>query len=274
MIYYDVDKIKIYNDDVSNLLNNIKEKEIDIVITSPPYNLGKKYITYKDKIPLNDYVDWLDNVSKDIFKILKDDGSYFLNIGYQNLQPLTPFLLIQKITQYFKLQNTIIWTKSITVNNDSYGHFIPNNSNRYLNNIFEYIFHFTKNGSKNLDRNSIGVPYKDKRNIERFKNNEGKGDVRCGGNVWFIPHKTVKSKTEKFNHPTAFPEELVKKCIKLNEYNENTKVLDPFMGTGTTLKVCKDLSINGIGIDIDENYCEIAKNRLLTGNSITLLKKE
>jgi site-specific DNA-methyltransferase (adenine-specific) len=204
----------------------------------------------------------MNDFGKNIHKILKSDGSFFLNIGYQNLQPSIPFILVQNLTEYFKLQNTIIWTKSITVNNESYGHFIPNNSNRYLNNIFEYVFHFTKDGSKTIDRNSIGVPYKDKRNIERFENNKDKGDVRCGGNVWFIPHKTVKSKEEKFNHPTSFPEELVKKCILLNGHDNNTKVLDPFMGVGTTLKACVELNTKGIGIDIDKNYCEIAKNRI------------
>lgn len=263
MIYYENKNIKIYNGDAVEVINNnIKEKEIDVVVTSPPYNLGKKYATYNDKLPLNDYIDWMDNFGKSIFKVLKDDGSFFLNIGYQNLNPSIPFLVTQKLMEYFVLQNTIIWTKSITVQNESYGHFIPNNSSRYLNNIFEYIFHFTKSGSKIIDRNSIGVPYKDKRNMERFEGNKNKGDVRCGGNVWFIPHKTVKSKNEKFNHPTSFPEELVKRCVLLNGYNDKTKVLDPFVGIGTTLKVCKTLGIQGIGVDIDKNYCEIIKNRI------------
>lgn len=270
MLFYENKNIKLYNGDSIEVINNyIKEKEIDIVITSPPYNLGKKYSSYNDKIPLNNYINWMNDFGKIIFNCLKSDGSFFLNIGYQNLQPSIPFVLVQKLTEYFKLQNTIIWTKSITVNNESYGHFIPNNSNRYLNNIFEYVFHFTKDGSKVIDRNSIGVPYKDKRNIERFENNKDKGDVRCGGNVWFIPHKTVKSKREKFNHPTCFPEELVKRCILLNGYNHNTSVLDPFVGIGTTLKVCRDLGIKGIGIDIDKNYCEIIKNRMNTLINLT-----
>jgi site-specific DNA-methyltransferase (adenine-specific) len=263
MLFYEKQNIKIYNGDCLEIIEkDIEEKEIDVVITSPPYNLSKKYASYKDKKPLDQYIEWMTDFSKSIHKVLKNDGSFFLNIGYQNLQPSIPFLLVQRITEIFKLQNTIIWTKSITVNNDSFGHFIPNNSNRYLNNIFEYVFHFTKDGNKTLDRNSIGVPYKDKRNIERFENNKDKGDVRCGGNVWFIPHKTVKSKQEKFNHPTSFPEELVKRCILLNGYNTETKVLDPFLGVGTTLKVCENLKINGIGIEIDKDYCEVSKNRI------------
>ena len=233
-----------------------------MTITSPPYNLDKKYKSYKDKLPLKEYVDWLFEVSKEIKRTLSPSGSYFLNIGYQNTNPTIPFLISEKLTSLFELQNTIIWAKSITVNNDSYGHFTPNNSNKYLNNLFEYIFHFTNDGEKKIDKLSIGVPYKDKRNMERFENNQGKGDVRCGGNIWFIPYRTTRSKGDKFNHPTSFPEELVKKCILLNGYDSNTTVLDPFLGSGTTLKVCSYLNIKSIGIEMDKDYCEIAKNRI------------
>ena len=133
MTFHENKNIKIYNGDaIETIENNIKENEIDIVVTSPPYNLGKKYSSYNDKIPFNNYINWMNDFGKIIHKVLKSDGSFFLNIGYQNLQPSTPFILVQKLTEYFKLQNTIIWTKSITVSNESYGHFIPNNSNRYL----------------------------------------------------------------------------------------------------------------------------------------------
>jgi site-specific DNA-methyltransferase (adenine-specific) len=147
------------------------------------------------------------------------------------------------------------------VKNEGHGHFIPNNSKKYLNNIFEYVFQFTNSGENLIDRNSIGVPYKDKRNIERFKVNRSKGDVRCAGNIWFIPHKTIKSKEER-NHPTSYPEELVKRCILMHGLDENMIVLDPFLGSGTSLKVCKDLNINGIGIEIDKDYCETARNKI------------
>ena len=255
--------IKAYNGDCLKIIEEkINEKEVDIVITSPPYNLNKKYSLYNDKIAEDDYFEWIFNVSKSIDRVLKNDGSYFLNIGYQNLNPVVPFVISQRIMEIFKLQNTIIWAKSITVGNDSHGHFIPNNSSRYLNNIFEYVFHFTKDGNKTLDRNAIGVPYKDKRNIERFENNKEKGDVRCAGNVWFIPHKTIKSKQEKHNHPTTFPEELVKKCILLHGFNSSTVVMDPFAGVGTTAKVCKQMNLNSIAIEIDQSYYEII-NKLI-----------
>lgn len=259
MLYFEKDKIKIYKQDCLDFLKNSDNQSVDVVVTSPPYNFNKKYNQYNDKISEDLYIEWISDISLEIKRILKKDGSYFLNIGFRNNNPLLHYKVVEKISSFLNLQNTIIWAKSIVVNNEGSGHFIPNNSKKYLNNIFEYVFQFTLDGEKIIDRNSIGVPYKDKRNIDRFKNNTGKGDVRCAGNIWFVPHKTIKSKQERKNHPTSYPEELVLKCILLNGYNENTVVLDPFLGSGTTLKVCKRLNINGIGVEIDDQYCEASK---------------
>jgi site-specific DNA-methyltransferase (adenine-specific) len=261
MLFFKKDKLTIYNDDCCNVLTKIEKKSIDLVVTSPPYNLNKKYNQYKDKISDNSYLEWINNISFSIKDTLKDNGSYFLNLGFRNDNPLFHFKVIEKISSSFVLQNTIIWAKSLVVKNEGYGHFIPNNSKKYLNNIFEYVFHFTKTGENIVDRNSIGVPYKDKRNIERFKGNSLKGDVRCAGNIWFIPHKTVKSKEER-KHPTSFPDELVKRCVLMHGLKEDIILLDPFLGSGTSLKVCKDLNISGIGVELDKDYCELAKERI------------
>lgn len=261
MLFFQKDKLTIYNDDCFKLLSKIEKKSIDLVVTSPPYNLNKKYNEYNDNVSKNFYFDWMYNISSLLKDLLKDDGSYFLNLGFRNNDSLFHFKVIEKISEIFHLQNTIIWAKSIVLKNEGYGHFIPNNSKKYLNNIFEYVFHFTKTGSNEIDRNSIGVPYKDKRNIERFKNNASKGDVRCAGNIWFIPHKTIKSKQER-KHPTSYPEELVKKCILMHGIRDNMTLLDPFLGSGTSLKVCKDLNIFGVGIDLDKDYCELSKERI------------
>lgn len=259
MLYFEKDKIKIYQQDCLDFLKETKEKSIDLVVTSPPYNFNKKYNQYNDKISDESYIEWLASVSLEIKRVLKENGSYFLNLGFRNNNPLLHYKVAEKVSNFLTLQNTIIWAKSIVVNNEGSGHFIPNNSKKYLNNIFEYVFHFTLDGEKTIDRNSIGVPYKDKRNIERFKNNSNKGDVRCAGNIWFIPHKTIKSKEERKNHPTSYPEELVRKCILLNGYNKDTIVLDPFLGSGTTLRVCKKLDIFGVGVEMDEQYCASSK---------------
>src|SRR6185437_9118017 len=98
-----------------------------------------------------------------------------------------------------------------------------------------------------IDRLAIGVPFKDKSNIARRGHAQ---DKRCAGNVWYIPYETVKSKAQKFNRPAGFPVELPERCIRLTGRDKGV-VLDPFLGTGTTLVAAERLGWEGIGIDID-----------------------
>jgi site-specific DNA-methyltransferase (adenine-specific) len=104
------------------------------------------------------------------------------------------------------------------------------------------------------------VPYKDKSNIARRGHAQ---DRRCGGNSWYIPYEHVNSKAEKFNHPAGYPVELASRCTKLHgNLSSNIVVLDPFMGTGTTLLAAQQLGCKGIGIEIDPTYIKTAKKRL------------
>ncbi|MEL6784730.1 MAG: site-specific DNA-methyltransferase, partial [Pseudomonadota bacterium] len=109
-----------------------------------------------------------------------------------------------------------------------------------------------------IDRIGIGVPYKDKSNIARRGHSQ---DRRCAGNVWFLPYQTVHSKSQKFNHPAGFPEALPARCIAMHG-GADLRVLDPFMGTGTTLIAAKNGGHSGIGIEIDPVYVETALQRL------------
>ena len=109
-----------------------------------------------------------------------------------------------------------------------------------------------------LDRLAIGVPYKDKSNIARRGHSR---DLRCRGNTWFIPYETVQNRAAKFNHPGTFPVDLPRWCIRLHGKHPAV-VLDPFMGTGTTLVAADREAARGIGIDIDPSYVAIARERL------------
>ena len=124
------------------------------------------------------------------------------------------------------LQNHIVWAKSLSVGDETYGPFKPITSERFLNNTFEDIFHFTKSGHVPLHRRAIGVPFKWKSNIARFGHTE---DRRCKGNIWFIPYAPVQSKAGKHNHPAIFPVALVEHAIKLsppNTWRERTELLN------------------------------------------------
>lgn len=239
-------------------LPGITPQSVDVVVTSPPYNLGVSYRSYDDQKPRDSYLRWLYDVGILIRRSLKPSGSFFLNVGSTNQEPWVMYDVAHTLRSIFVLQNHIIWVKSISVGDDSIGHFKPISSPRYLNQNHESIFHFTQSGDVPIDRLAVGVPFKDKVNIARRGH---KQDKRCAGNVWLIPYETVKSKDQKFGHPAGFPVELAERCLKLHGVT-NATVLDPFMGVGSTLIAAERLGHCGIGIEIDPHYAEMAIARL------------
>lgn len=231
---------------------------VDVIVTSPPYNLGIAYGSYDDRLPRNIYLEWLGDVAIAMERVLRTNGSLFLNIGATSSDPWVSFDVAAVLRKTFILQNNIAWVKSISIGDDTVGHFKPISSRRYLNQNHETIFHFTKSGSVAVDRLAVGVPYKDKSNIARRGHAQ---DKRCAGNTWFIPYKTVQSRTEKFNHPAAFPAALAERCMLLHG-GAGATVLDPFLGSGSTLVAAHELGWVGVGIEIDPVYAEIAAMRL------------
>lgn len=264
-----INKQKVICNDCLAEMQDMTEKA-DVVVTSPPYNLDIKYNTYDDKLKFEDYWRWLYVTAKNIYRVLKDDGSFFLNIGSSCKNPCFGMEVCQIVKNSgFVLQNNIIWVKSITIDETNYGHFKPVNGDRFLNNQHESIFHFTKKGDVKLKRLDIGVAYSDKFNIKRWKGK--KADVRCGGNVWFLPYKTYSPYSDRNwdvrKHLAGFPISLPEKCIKLHGIKEDMLVLDPFVGAGTTLMACQQLGVVGIGIDLDLDYCVITCNNLGNKNA-------
>src|SRR3990172_7267874 len=128
-----MNKQTIINDDCLKVMKGMDSESIDIVITSCPYNIGVKYNSYDDNKTQPEYLDWMYEVSEEIKRL-------------------------------FFLQNHIVWVKSIDINDNSFGHFKPINSGRFLNNNHESIFHFTKTGEVKIDRLAVGSKYKDKSN--------------------------------------------------------------------------------------------------------------
>jgi len=258
---YDVQtgKNTLHLNDCVKVMENMTAKSVDVVVTSPPYNLNIKYSKYKDNTPRSKYLAWLNSVFSAIDRVLKEDGSLFLNMGSSNVDPWVCYEVAFEAKKYFELQNDITWVKSISIKDDSYGHYKPINSERFLNHTHEKIWHFTKTGSVPLKRTAIGVPYQDKSNIKRWGT---KADLRCRGNCWFIPYDTIVNKNEKGKHPAVFPSGLAENCIKLHGYDENTVVLEPFLGSGSTLVACKRLGVNGVGCEIDQEYFKFALGRI------------
>ena len=261
---------KIYQEDCIHFMDRmiVDGLSVDVIVTSPPYNINKKYQSYKDRRERKDYLSWLSDIAKTSYKILENDGSFFLNVSGTPSDSLLPLEVSSVfIHSDYKLQNTIHWIKSIAIESDdlarngffspsesvSIGHFKPISSRRFMNDFHEYIFHFTKDGNVKLDKLAIGVPYQDKTNIGRWKS--AKEDRRDRGNVWFIPYQTIRKERP---HPAVFPERLPYLCIKLHGVRKGMIVYDPFMGIGSTALACLQLEIDFIGTEIDNAYIKAA----------------
>jgi site-specific DNA-methyltransferase (adenine-specific) len=250
---------QIIEGDCLKQLKKLKDETIDVVITSPPFNLNSKYNSYNDNQPVIKYYKFLKNVFIQINRVLKKDGSFFLDVGSYSHNPFFSLEVAKLCSPQFVLQNHFIWVKSISIGNNSFGHFKPINSEKYVNNNFEDIFHFTKLGDVALNRLSIGVPYVDQSNIKRWSK---KNALRCQGNCWFIPYDTINSKKEKGKHPAIFPVKLAENCIKIHGIKKDMIVLDPFAGTGSALVAAQELGVDYIGIEIDKEYVKFAQKRL------------
>src|SRR5438105_2538387 len=141
-------KFDIIHTDCIVGMTRLPAASVDVVVTSPPYNLGIKYGKYDDNQMRDDYLAWSARWTAQVQRVLKDDGSFFLNVGAAPSNPLLPHQLVLELTKQFVLQNTFHWIKSITVETRkseqiSVGHFKPISSYRYVTDCHEYIFHLT-----------------------------------------------------------------------------------------------------------------------------------
>ena len=257
-------RIDLFREDCIQGMESIRPGTVSVVVTSPPYNIGVKYGAYDDAISRETYLDWIEKWSESVLRVLDRSGSLFLNIGGKPSDPWGPIEVAMRLRKRFHLQNTIHWIKSIAIEKSAdgddhsltedvnVGHIKPINSRRYLSDAHEYVFHFTKHGDVALDRLAIGVPYKDKSNISRWKSTSA--DLRCRGNTWFVPYKTIVSRERDRPHPASFPSRLAQMCIKLHGTSKVDLVLDPFMGLGNTALACVRLDKSFIGYEIDAEY--------------------
>lgn len=245
----------------------LPDESVDLVVTSPPYNLGIKYRNYHDTRSRDDYLVWSLKWASEVKRLLKPEGSFFLNLGACPSNPLVPHELVVELKRLFVLQNTFHWIKSITITTKeqeqvSAGHFKPLQSRRYVNDCHEYVFHLTKLGRTPLDRLAVGVPYSDKSNVKRWSHTAGR-DVRCRGNNWFIPYKTIMSRSKERPHPATFPTALAVNCIKVHGGGPNLVMLDPFLGIGHSALAAQECNIRRFfGFDIDAEYVSVARAAL------------
>jgi len=291
----------IHNQDCVTGMLALPKGSVDVVVTSPPYNLDIQYGTYKDDLPRDNYLKWLHDVFSAVKHCLKDDGHFFLNMGYSNIDPWVGMDVGNVARDLFVLQNNFTWVKSIYVDGKTSGHFKPINSERFANPTWEHLFHFTKDGKVKCDKLASGVPYEwdcntdnsgrirgrlikklgyaDKRDFDKNATQEHiqkldklmkdkmakakpRPTMRCRGNSWYVPYDTISSREkERGSRPATFPIELVQQCIRFSGV-KNGVVVDPFMGSGSTAVGALRHGCKYIGFDIDVDYIQFAEHRI------------
>ena len=262
---------RFYLGDCLEILDRLVPESIDVIVTSPPYNLGVRYRTYDDTMPRDEYLRWTAEWVRLAATRLVRDGSLFLNVGAKPTDPWTAFDVAQAARPYLRLQNTIHWIKSIAIERAlagsrapleedlAVGHYKPINSRRFLHDCHEFVFHFTPLGATPLDRRAIGVRYQDQSNVARWR--AAASGVRCRGNTWFIPYETIQNREKERPHPATFPPRLPEMCLRLHGLDRISLVADPFLGLGSTAVACAQRGVSFLGIEMDGGYLETAVAR-------------
>jgi adenine-specific DNA-methyltransferase len=240
--------------DSLEIIRQFESSSLDLIITSPPYNIGKEYEKVMD---IEQYKQWMHEYIREFYRLIKDTGSVVFQVGNYidkgKVYPLDCILFDLFLHEGFIPRNRIIW---------HFGHGM-HCKNRFSGR-HETLLWFTKTDDYKFNLDLVRVPQKYP-NKKAYKGNK-KGQLsgnplgKNPSDVWEISN-VKNNHPEKTDHPCQFPIELVSRCIK-SMTDINDVVMDPFLGSGTTLVSAIQEGRNGIGIEKDERYCQIASERI------------
>lgn len=240
----------IINDDVITT-KAIQKNSIDLIITSPPYNVDISYGSNNDSLTCEDYLVFSEKWMRKCFNLAKDDGRFCLNIpldknkgGHQSVYADLVNIAKKVGWNYF---STIVWNEGNISRRTAWGSFMSASA-PYVIAPVEMIVIFYKRVWKKQVK---GISDITKQDFMNWTNG-----------VWTFNGESKK----RIGHPAPFPVELPHRCIKLFSFIGDV-VLDPFMGSGTTLVACNNLQRKGVGVDIDAGYCELARKRLIANHT-------
>jgi DNA modification methylase len=245
---------KIYDQSSENM-DCIPDNGVALAFTSPPYNVGKDY---DENMNLEDYLELIKNVGKEVYRVLRPGGRYIINIANLGRKPYIPlhtFFYDIHMDVGFLPMGEIIWQKARGANGScAWGSWMSAKAPR-LRDIHEYLLVFAKQAFSRPDK--------------------GESDISRGEfmestlSIWEIPPESAK----RVGHPAPFPVELASRVIRLFSYVDEV-ILDPFVGSGTTCIAAIENDRRYVGFDISEEYVELAELRIAkakaAGKQLTL----
>jgi len=253
--HYEQDaKAVVYDGNCLTLMREIPDAAVQLVITSPPYNIGKPY---EKKLSLKDYLEQQAKVIEACVRVLAPTGSICWQVGnFVDKGQITPLdIVLYPIFERFglKLRNRIVW---------HFEHGL-HCSNRFSGR-YETVLWFSKTDDYTFHLDPVRVPqkYPGKRHFKGPKIGELSGNPlgKNPGDVWIIPN--VKSNhVEKTSHPCQFPVELVERFV-LSLTDPDDRVFDPFLGSGTSIVAALRHGRRGLGAELAPDYVEIARARV------------
>ncbi len=232
-------KIDLRCGDAVELFKEVKSSSVDVVIADPPYNLGKNYGNNHDLKGFDEYIDFTKSWLSEAKRVLKPTGTIYVFMGVRFISYLY-YILDRDLELFFN--SWIVWhytqglgkTKGFSPRHDD-------------------ILMFTKSNEFMFNLDNVRVPQK----YYRSRNNMRGANP---GDVWEFSHIHYCNPSRQ-NHPTQKPEGIIERMVMASS-NENDIVLDPFSGSGTTMRVCQQLNRNAVGFELNPDYIEMTNLRL------------
>ena len=245
-LVYNKKNLKIYNNDFINIDLSEYIGKINLLVTSPPYNLSIEYGKHNDSLKYEDYLTFTENWLKKAYQLLADDGRICVNIpldknknGLKSIY--ADFVNIAKDVG-FKYQSTIVWNEQNISRRTAWGSWLSASA-PYVIAPVEMIVVMYKKQWKRLKKGES--------TIERDE------FIEWTNGVWTFSGESKK----RIGHPAPFPVELPKRCIRLFSYKDDI-ILDPFLGSGTTLISAYQEGRKAIGVELDKKYVDLAIDRI------------
>jgi site-specific DNA-methyltransferase (adenine-specific) len=251
-LYFRENGITIYNDDLLNT-KLIENDSVDLIVTSPPYNVDIKYNSHYDEMPYEDYLEFSRKWMTECYRLVKNDGRFCLNVPLDKnkggQQSVCADLTIIAKQAGWKYHSTIIWNEQNISRRTAWGSWLSASAPYVIAPVEVIVVLYKKRWKKESGSKISDIS---KAEFQKWTNG-----------VWEFCGESKK----RIGHPAPFPVELPKRCIKLFSFVGDT-ILDPFVGSGSTLVACALTERLGVGIEIDRGYCEIAKRRIISEGKI------